>query len=305
MIYGNYRISSPDVIYTHQIEAGKLGLMLRLVLHRPYVYDAHSSIALEAPTFKDVPSPIRRRIFFYERMIIKFAAKVIVPSEELKSFLIHKYRLNPDRIGIVKNGVDRERFFPCSTDFGLRKRIGLDEDTFLVVFTNPRLPTFPSNEIALKNLFDIVPNLEKRLPGIKFLILGGGSRPKPPTKNVIYTGYVDDLPPYINIANVCVAPFPGNAVCGGTRTKVCEYFACGKPVVSTEEGIRGFDDAIPGKHFFLAKNQREFVERIVECYQFPGRAKEMGRRARIFSHAYGWKHLSQELEKNLAEVVSL
>ena len=124
MIYENYRYSPPDIIYAHQIESAKLGLLLSFLLHRPLVYDAHSSIVLEAPTYKDSPMPIRRRQFFYERMIVKFAAKIIVPSTELKSFLMQKYRLKPRKIGIVKNGVDREQFFPCPPDLRLRKSLG-------------------------------------------------------------------------------------------------------------------------------------------------------------------------------------
>jgi len=303
-IYNDLKNSPPDVIYTHQIESGKLGLTLSYFLRKPHVFDAHSSIALEAPTYAHTPVAIRRRQFLYERLILKFSRKIIVPSAELENFLQDRYHLQSGKFAIVKNGVDRTQFFPHSSDPRLRQYLGFDDDDFLVVFTNPRLPTFPSNEMALRYFFDIIPRIESHVAQAKFLILGGGPVLKPPSGNVIYTGYVEDLPSHINMANVCVAPFPAQAVCGGTRTKVCEYLACGKPVVATSEGMRGFDDAVPGKHFFLANTAEDFVNRVVDCYNSPQTAVRIGQNAHKLSAKYGWNHLSQDLVRSLAEVVS-
>ena len=291
----------PDVIYTHQIESAKLGIMLSFFLHLPHVYDAHSSIALEAPTYKHFPADIKKRQFFFERMIAMFSSMIIVPSAELKGYLRSKYRLNPAKIVIVKNGADRSQFFPAPPDQCLRESLQLD-DTYLIVFTNPRLPTFPSNEMALRYLFDMIPEIEKKVPRIKFLILGGGSQPKGPSNNIIYTGFVDDLASYINTADVCVAPFPTQAVCGGTRTKICEFLACGKPIVATMEGMRGFDDAVPGKHFFLAKNTEDFVRQVAECFNFPETGKRVGQNAWMLSENYDWAYLAKQLKRHLMEV---
>jgi glycosyltransferase involved in cell wall biosynthesis len=296
--------SPPDLIYSHQIESAKLGLMLSFYLRVPHVYDAHSSIALESPTFVHSPIDIMWRQLFFERMIVKLSSKTIVPSKELKSFFVDRYRLNPDKIAIVKNGVDPARFFPCPPDKHLRKDLCLDEATFLVVFTNPRLPTFPSNEMALKYLFKVIPKIEEKVSPVKFLILGGGARPKPPSENVIYTGFVDDLASYLNIADVCVAPFPDQAVCGGTRTKVGEFLACGKPIVATAEGMRGFDDAVPGEHYFLASSAEEFAQLVIECFNSPGKATHVGQNASKLSEKIDWRNLSKELEKYLVEVIS-
>jgi len=304
IVYEVLRNSPPDVIYTHQIESAKLGLLLSFFLRKPHVYDAHSSIALEAPTYRDFPVDIRKRQFVFEQMIVKLSSMIIVPSIELKGYLRNKYRLNPDKIAIVKNGVDRSQFFPGPPDGRLRKTLNLD-DAYLVVFTNPRLPTFPSNDLALQYLFDMIPEIEKNVPRIKFLILGGGAKPKGPSDNIIYTGYVDDLSSYINIADVCIAPFPPGAVCGGTRTKICEFLACGKPIIATEEGMRGFDDAVPEEHFFLAKSREDFVQNVAECFFSPEKGMRVGQNARTLSERYDWGYLSQDLERHLREAVSL
>jgi glycosyltransferase involved in cell wall biosynthesis len=282
----------PDVVCSHQINSAKLGLLLSFVLRVPHVYDAHSSIALEAPTFKHSHVVLRKRLLFHERMIAKLSSQIIVPSKDLKQFYSETYHLDPAKLMIVKNGADRTQILQGRPLPHIGEAHNIKKDDFLVVFTNPRLSMFPSNQMALQYLFDVIPVIESRLSRVKFLILGGGPTPKPPSENVIYTGHVDDLASYLSMANVCVAPFPPQAVCGGTRTKVCEYLAAGKPIVATSEGMRGFDDAVPGEHYFLARDPGEFADRIIDCRNEPDKASHVGQNARRLSEQYDWRFLA-------------
>jgi glycosyltransferase involved in cell wall biosynthesis len=142
----------------------------------------------------------------------------------------------------------------------------------------------------------MVPEIKKKVPKIRILILGGGPILESPSEEVLYTGFVEDLPTYLNLADICVAPFPAEAVCGGTRNKVCEYLACGKPIVATREGMRGFDDAIPGAHYLLAEDASDFVQKIVDCIHHPGKARQIGQNARALSEHYDWEHLAKQLQ---------
>jgi len=302
IIYERCRHFSPDVIYTHQIVAGNLGIRLRHRLNTPHVYDAHSSIALELPTYTHLSLKNRLWLLLNEKSISKLAHKVVVPSSELRDFMIRRYHLHPNKMAIVKNGVETDVFQPSKPDMALKRELGISDAKTIIGFTNPRQLTFPSNEIALRNFFKAVPELEKRSAGIKFLIIGGGPEVKAPSKNVIYTGFVKDLPAYISLADICVAPFPSQAVCGGTRLKVCEYLACGKPIVATEEAMRGFDDAIPGKHFLLARNHENFIDQILYCLSNPEEAEKLGKNARTLAERYDWRHLAVGLAEILGSV---
>ena len=103
-----------------------------------------------------------------------------------------------------------------------------------------------------------------RVKNVKFVIRR--SKIWIPSPNVIYTGFVQDLASYINLGDVCVAPYPPSAVCGGTRNKVADYFACGKPVVSTEEGMREFNDAVSDRDFLPASDSDDFVEKLLRTF---------------------------------------
>ena len=69
--------------------------------------------------------------------------------------------------------------------------------------------------------------------------------------NLKYLGFVDDLMAYIDHADVCLLPYPHEAVCGGARNKALDYFSRGRCVLSTEEGLRGLSDFKPGEHVFI------------------------------------------------------
>ena len=237
-------------------------------------------------------------------ILLHSAHNTIAPSVELKNYFTKVYRASRKKIHIVKNGVETDRFRPAPPDERLRNALGIPSGVPLVVSTIPRLHTFPSNEMALRSLFRMIPEIERNIPEIHFLILGGGPEVERVSKNVIYTGFVDDLAAHINLADVCVAPFPPKAVCGGTRNKVCEYLACGKATVATREGMRGFDDAVPGEHYLLGEEGADFVERLVHCIHNPGMATQIGRNARILSKRYDWSYLARQIHVLFQEMAA-
>jgi glycosyltransferase involved in cell wall biosynthesis len=293
---------SPDLIYSHQAFSAWTGLKLGRLLKKPHVFDAHSSLAQELPTFTGLPLKVKIWRITCEVVALRRSDRIIAPSPELKAFFVKKYHLRPDKIRIVKNGVETDTFRPTGPDPCLRERLGIPREAILILFTIPRLATFPSNEMALHSLFKLVPEIERTMPNVRFLILGGGPELRGPSPNVIYTGYVEDLPAYLNLADICVAPYPPQAVCGGTRNKICEYLACGKPLVATKEAMRGFDDALPGEHFLLADGDPDFVSRLGDCIRHPEMARRIGQNARRLSEKYDWSHLATKVIEVFQEV---
>ena len=183
---------SPDLIYSHQIFTGsRFGRHLSRLLNRTHVFDAHSSMALEIPTYHHLTFKNKAWLILNEMILLHSAHKIIAPSVELKDYFVKVYRASPKKIQIVKNGVETDRFRPVSPDWRLRNALGIPSGVPLIVFTNPRLHTFPSNEMALRSLFKMIPEIERRVPEIRFLILGGGSELESPSKNVIYAGFVE------------------------------------------------------------------------------------------------------------------
>jgi len=220
------------------------------------VLDKHGSWAMEQMT-----SSIYPVLKFVELLALKCANKVIAASEDIKLALIGIYKIPSRKVVVVTNGVDPEVFHPLPKNKlrTLTKRLG--EDKKIIIFPAPR--NFVSNVLAIKFMYEVMRQLREKYSKIILLITGGGRIIKPKPSNVIYLGFVDNLNVYLNLADVAVAPYPKEALCGGARNKVLEYFACKVPVVSTKEGMRGIEDALPQIHFILANDDpSDFAEKI-------------------------------------------
>ena len=293
-IYRECKSFAPDVLYVHQISNATRALPLKYLLKKPLVYDEHGAYLLDI-------NP-RRKDLLWEQTVLKMADKVIVVTNDVKEVFTKIYRVPEEKIATIGDGVNTNLFKPMERNKKLKDKLGIYGDK-VVVFTCPR--GSPANNLALEYFFNLVPKIENKIKNIKFIIIGGGSQINPPSKSVIYTGFVRDIVSYINLADVCIAPYPSSAVCGtsGAKNKVIEYFACGKPVVSTREGIRGFNDAVPDRDFLLASDSNDFIDKLLTVLYDENLSKKLGENARKLSLKYDWRNLSKEVLHVLKQVV--
>ena len=109
----------------------------------------------------------------------------------------------------------------------------------------------------------------------RLLVCGGPVPAGAPHPGIVFVGRVPDIVPYVRRADICLAPiFTGS----GTRLKILEYMAAGKPVVATPKGAEGLTGEV-GVHFELAE-PTAFVSAVRRLAGDPVRASRMGAEAR-------------------------
>lgn len=127
----------------------------------------------------------------------------------------------------------------------------------------------------------IWPGIAKQFPQTRFVVAGRN----PPdllrcrlahTPNVIFTGSVPDMRAEIAKCLVSVVPL---RIGSGTRLKILEAAAMGKPVVSTRIGAEGLD-FIQGTEILLADRPEEFVQAVSALLKDRELRKSMGVAAR-------------------------
>ena len=295
-MYKECKNFAPDVIYAHQISNATRALPLKYLLKKPLVYDEHGSYLLDI-------NP-KKRYLLWEKLVVKAVDKVIGAAVDVKKVFTEHYGIQEEKIKTIENGVDTDLFKPMERNNKLKEKLSISDNDKVVVFTCPR--GAPANNMALKFFFDLIPKIEDKIENIKYIIIGGGQKFSPPSSNVIYTGFVYDLPSYINLGDVCIAPYPPSSVCGtaGAKNKIIEYFACGKPVVSTEEGMRGFNDAVPDRDFLLAVDSDDFVNKLITVLNNENLSMKLSENARKFSLKYDWESLSKGVLNILIQVVT-
>jgi glycosyltransferase involved in cell wall biosynthesis len=127
----------------------------------------------------------------------------------------------------------------------------------------------------------IFPRVRYDCPQAKLLVAGRN----PPDEfveqfksdpKIEFTGTIPDVRPYLAAATVVIVPL---RIGGGTRIKILEACAAGKPIVSTRIGAEGLD-LQPGKEILLADDPLEFARCVVNLLQNPKRCTALGKSAR-------------------------
>jgi len=155
----------------------------------------------------------------------------------------------------------------------------------------------PNKKGALWFLNNVWSDIKKEFPEAKFFIVG-----KNPSKeilaykdkDVIITGYVEDIRPWLEQAEISIVPiFFG----GGVRIKILEAMAMGKPIISTSLGAEGIG-VFHGKEIFIADNKKEFIEGIKLLFGDEGVRQKLSKNAKdLIKSKYTFLNLAQKLYK--------
>ena len=173
-------------------------------------------------------------LFNYEKKIAEKSKVSIFVSEQEAALFKSLAPEFAEKTTHINNGVDYGHFSPEL----LFDSPYIDESDVLV-FTGAM--DYWANIDAVSWFGkEIFPILQKKHPGAKFYIVG--SKPSKEVlelannKNIIVTGAVDDVRPYVAHAKLAVAPL---RIARGIQNKVLEAMAMGKYVVATTAAMEG------------------------------------------------------------------
>ncbi len=247
---------------------------------------------------------------FFEEGMLKRAHKIIAVSHFTKWELTNYYKIPKNKIRVIHNGVDVNKFKPAPDKRKVKMELGLNPDDPAIVSVG-RL-------YARKGLFTLIasmPAVVKRFPNAKFIISGKGQSDEMNKliahadklgvkNNIVFTGYTPDkeLPKLYQAANV----FAFSTFYEHHPFAVLEALSTGLPVVTTTVG--GIPETIEnGKNGFLVKpfNPQKFSEKILYLLEHPAAAAEMGAKARqTIEQQLDWRIVVKEAMKVYDEALS-
>lgn len=225
----------------------------------------------------------------YERRVCQVADAVVAVSEADRQAL---QRLLPGlEVTVVPNGVDLEFYRPAvvppAPEMGPHS----------LVFTG-KMDYRPNVDAALWFAEAVLPLILAQLPDAHFYIVGQQPHPRlaglAAHPAITITGRVSDTRPYIAGAGAYVVPL---RIGGGTRLKVLEAMAMGRPIVSTRLGCDGFPFQ-DGREVRLADEPATFAAAVVKVLQDRELAGRLGQAARACVEAhYGWDAIVPLMER--------
>jgi glycosyltransferase involved in cell wall biosynthesis len=170
---------------------------------------------------------------------LKEADKIITVSNATKDYVL-SLGAKPEKISVLYNGVDLERFRPLPAKREeMRRKLGIS-DNAIVVITVRRLVY----KNGIDTLIECANIAVKKNPKITFLMVGRGpdqssvemrAKQLRIENNFKLTGFVkdEDLPFYYNVADFFVLPSKSGE---GLPLVALEAMACGLPVIATNVG---------------------------------------------------------------------
>jgi glycosyltransferase involved in cell wall biosynthesis len=155
----------------------------------------------------------------------------------------------------------------------------------------------PNVDGAVRLATCIFPEIRTRCPGAILYLVGN----KPPRSvrrlarnDVVVTGSVSSVAPYLARANVVVAPL---RLGGGMRVKVVEALAAGKAVVASPLAAEGIAMSPTDDHLVVAKSEEDFVASVSRLLDDPEARSALAGRARKWAEAQlDWKAIVDAYE---------
>jgi glycosyltransferase involved in cell wall biosynthesis len=215
--------------------------------------------------------------------------RCIAVSEGDKHLMISR---NPRlQIDVVPNGIDTQLFQP----------IPYQNNSQVLLFIG-NMDYRPNIDAISYFCKQILPLIKNEAPLVEVCIAGLNPAPEVlglAGEGIRVTGTVEDLHPYYAQSAVCIVPLRAG---GGTRLKILEAMALGRPVVSTSIGCEGLD-VQDGEHLFIADTPGDFANRVLYLLNESAVRESIIRNGReLVEQRYDWDVVAQQLLRIYREV---
>jgi len=204
-------------------------------------------------------------IFWAEYQAIRLADRTFVCSDIDRNYLTHKLRLH----GVVNlsNAVNVPATQPITS-----------APTILFLGGYSYLPNIEAANFLIEQIWSYIYSI---MPEARLIIAGGGSECLRSygkgVAGVEFTGFVEDLEAlYRRSRIVCCPIFAG----GGTRVKIIEAAAYGKPIVANAIAIEGIN-LKNGREFIQCEIPKQFAEACLKLLKDDHLCAQLGANARL------------------------
>jgi polysaccharide biosynthesis protein PslH len=266
----------------------------------PVVWDAVDCISLlyehgahfsATPMLRWIGAIEAQRTRAYESRQLSRFRQILVTSERDRRALLALAQNRPSsapgcaEITVLPHGIDQEYYRPYS---GKRQPETL-------VFSGKM--SFHANIAGVLHLVEkIMPLIWQKRPGVKLVIVG--SNPSASVRRLAQdarievTGFVADMRPYIEQAQVAVCPLP-YAV--GIQNKILEAMALGTPVVASSHAAAGLL-ATADQNLLIADQPSAFAASVLHLLDNPDQRARLSQNGLAYIATYhNWTRIVEQL----------
>jgi sugar transferase (PEP-CTERM/EpsH1 system associated) len=228
----------------------------------------------------------QRLLAEYEKRIVdQFDACYLIAQAEVTLF--NQKIVKSDKVQVMGNGLDTSVFYP--------PKLKQQNPTPVFLFTGV-MDYKPNEDAVIWFVKACWPTIVGQHANAKFII--AGMNPSSDIKrlangqNIKVTGFVDDILPFYQQADIFVAPF---RIARGVQNKVLQAFSCALPVISTPMGAEGIL-CQTDRDILIASTSDEFIAQANRLIVHPKLAQSIGQSAlHNIKQQYSWQSQLQPL----------
>ncbi len=236
---------------------GWLALLLKKFCGVKLILHSHN---IESERFKTTGKWWWKILWYYERYIHRNADFTFCITEQDRRYFIDQFKINSAKTAVITFGISWNGI-PSTLERDTAKKTllnkySIDERSVLFLF-NGALDYHPNLD-AVKNIVDkINPIFGKENIAYKIFICGKklpaemDELKKYKDKNIIYTGFVDDIGVYFKGVDIFLNPVTDG---GGIKTKLVEAIGYNLNAVSTLNGAIGIEEKLCNGKLLLCEN---------------------------------------------------
>ena len=201
-------------------------------------------------------------------------------------------RLAPGaRVAVVPNGVDVDEFRPGGGAGRGAAYVG-------------GLHWFPNADALDYFAAEILPHVRAARPDTPVTWVGSATADERQRYaerfGIDVSGYVDDVRPLMREAACHIVPLRAG---GGTRLKILNSWAMGKPVVSTTIGCEGLE-AVDGRNILIRDDPKAFAKALVAVLEDGALAERLGQAGRATAERhYSWEVIGRGLIERYLDLI--
>jgi polysaccharide biosynthesis protein PslH len=237
----------------------------------------------------------------YELWSFRFADFIFFITEDERNLAVKKWKINKGKTTTVTFGIPIDRSpgdkAACRQQIAQHHNIAPEERILLF---NGVLSYGPNLDAVLAIVNYINPYLLQSNFRYKIIICGKGlpenlnGLKEYREKNIIYTGFVDDIETYFKGADLFLNPVQSG---GGIKTKLVEAIGFGTSAISSETGANGVDKDATGNKLVIIPDDswKQFAQAIIDNknYDSPTPA--------VYYQHYYWGNITKKVSNLVFE----
>jgi colanic acid biosynthesis glycosyl transferase WcaI len=297
--YGSFGFSSaitgifarrPDVLIgsSPQLLVALSGWWLARAKRVPFVFEVRDlwPESLAAVGAGSHHSPLNRSLGALANFLYGHSDHIVVVTPAFREYLIERWRIPPDKLSIVSNGVETDLFHPEAGNPTLKKQLGL-EGRFVIGYVG-----IMGMAHGLQTVLDAARKLEKIFPEACFLMVGEGADKERVLRlaraqslsNLLFVGQQvrEKVPEFICASDVCLVLLKKSEIFKTViPTKLLEFMSCARPVILGVDGqARKIVEQAESGIFIEPEDDDELISAVQRLHANPALRETLGRNGR-------------------------